>query len=187
MIIGITGPSGAGKSTVTQYLNKEYGFFVIDADKISREITAKGSKVLIEIADEFGYSYITDDGELDRKKLAKLVFSDKEKLKKLNEITHKHIVEKRELLVKNNFNAIIDAPLLFETSLDVMCDKIILVLCDEAKCIERIMKRDFISFEEATKRIKSQNNYDNYISKCHLVVNNDGEDLSKQLAEVGKW
>ncbi len=187
MVIGITGPSGAGKSTITEYLSAEYGYFVIDADKIAREITAKGSPALDEISDEFGNLYITNDGQLDRKSLAKLVFSDKEKLDKLNKITHKYIIQKIKFLAANNKNSIIDAPLLFETGLDLICDKIILVMCDFQKRVERIMKRDLLTIEEAEKRINSQNNYSEYASKCHLVVNNDEEDIRKQLAEVEKW
>ena len=187
MIIGVTGPSGAGKSTVTEYLSKNYGYFIIDADKIAREITSKGSKALDEISEEFGKSYITDDGVLDRKKLGTLVFSSKEKLDKLNRITHKYIIDNIKILAKNNKNAVIDAPLLFETGLEILCDKLILVLCDEKVRIERIMKRDSISYEDAQKRIRSQNNYEDFISKCHIVINNVGVNISQQLAEVEKW
>lgn len=187
MIIGVTGPSGAGKSTVTKYLSEKYNYFVIDADKIAREITSKGSPALSEISNNFGSVYITEEGELDRRKLGEFVFSNKEKLEILNKITHKYIIKKIKLLVDNNRNAIIDAPLLFETGLDTICDKIILVLCDASKRIERIMERDLISYKEADKRINSQNNYEDYISKSHIIVNNDGRDVPIQLSEVETW
>ena len=77
-IIGLTGGIGAGKSTVTEILIKE-GYPVIDADRISRKITEKGSPVLEKIAGVFGNDMILPGGELDRKKLASLVFSDSEK------------------------------------------------------------------------------------------------------------
>lgn len=186
MIIGITGPSGAGKSTVTEYLACKYGYFVIDADKIARDVTVKGSKALDEIAATFGVSYITNDGELDRRKLGELVFSQKDQLDKLNKITHKYILEKIEFLAKCHNNAIIDAPLLFETGLDLICDKIILVLCDTQKRIERIMKRDSLTYKQAEERIKSQKNYEEYISKCQIIIN-DGRDIHKQLTEVKNW
>ena len=79
MVIGVTGPTGAGKSTVTEFLSKKYNLFIIDADKIARQVTAKKSPALKEIENTFGKDYINSDGELNRKALGKLVFSDKER------------------------------------------------------------------------------------------------------------
>ena len=83
MIVGLTGQTGAGKSTVSDYL-RENGVVVIDADKIAREVVETGSACIADIALEFGCEYINMDGTLNRKKMARTVFNDKEKLKKLN-------------------------------------------------------------------------------------------------------
>ena len=187
MIIGITGPSGAGKSTVTAILAEKYNLFVIDADKIAREVTSKGSPALAEIAQVFGPLYVTLAGELNRRELAKCVFGDKTQLEKLNSITHKYIVKKIEALVKEHSNSIIDAPLLFEAKLDRLCHKIILVSSDVKVRAERIMKRDLITFDEAMDRINSQKDYSSYAPKCDLTVNNDGENIMLQLQEVESW
>ena len=188
MVIGVTGPTGAGKSTVTEFLSKKYNLFIIDADKIARQVTAKKSPALKEIENTFGKDYINSDGELNRKALGKLVFSDKEQLEKLNCITHKYIIEEIESLVRSNDICILDAPLLFETNLDLLCEKIILVTGDEAVRAERIMKRDLITIETAMNRIRSQKDYSLYIPKCHLVINNNNDsDLSVELAEVKCW
>ena len=87
IIVGLTGQTGAGKSTVGQMLSN-IGFFSIDCDKLSRLVTSKGSPVLSELALEFGEDIIKNDGELDRKLLAKRAFATKEDTERLNNVTH---------------------------------------------------------------------------------------------------
>ena len=98
MIVGLTGQTGAGKSTVSDYL-RENGVVVIDADKIAREVVETGSACIADIALEFGCEYINMDGTLNRKKMARTVFNDKEKLKKLNNLMFPYIIDsiRREL------------------------------------------------------------------------------------------
>ena len=116
------------------------------------------------------------------------MFNDKEKLEKLNSITHKYIIEKIKVIISQNKKSLIDVPLLFESGLDRLCDKIILVLCDEKIRLERIMKRDCISRESAQNRINAQKDYSLYKEKCHMVIyNNKEENLTEILKEVENW
>ena len=85
-VIGLTGGTGSGKSTVAAYL-REKGCYIIDADKISRTLTAKGGEALGPIKERFGKEVFSDDGSLDRKKLGSIVFADEKKLRILEEIT----------------------------------------------------------------------------------------------------
>ena len=187
MVIGITGPTGAGKTTISKEICEKLGYTLIDADKIARDITKKGEKALEEVIACFGEEFLVD-GELDRKHLAQVVFNDKEKLDKLNKITHKYITEKIKLAISQNSNSLIDVPLLFESGLDKLCNKIILVLCDENIRIERIMKRDNISEENALSRINAQKDYSLYKAKSDIVINSSQKiNLSEVLAEVGNW
>ena len=86
-IIGLTGNIASGKSTVSKFLIKK-GFYVIDADVISREAVAKGTEGLSKIRKHFGDDVLLENGELDRKKLGRIVFGDKDKLQQLNHILH---------------------------------------------------------------------------------------------------
>ena len=119
-IIGITGGIGAGKSTVCEEF-KKYGACIIDADKISHQVTAKNGSAYAEIVENFGTDVLKSDGEIDREKLAGIVFSDQNELEKLNYITHKHIFEKmREEIASSDSELIIlDVPLLFSADFEL--------------------------------------------------------------------
>ena len=187
MIIGLTGGSGTGKSTVTDIFF-ENGYVIIDPDKIYTEVIAPKSECISEIADKFGTEYILPDGTLDRRKMRTLVFSDKEKLEILNEITHKYVIEhmNNKIADANGKDIVIDAPLLFSAGIDKMCDCIICVVSDEKNRINRITSRDGIDENSALARIKSQMTNEQYIEKSDYVIeNNSGlEELSVKTLEV---
>ena len=152
-VIGLTGGTGSGKSTVAAYLEKK-GCIIIDADKISRDLTKPGGEALEPIRRRFGADVFFEDGSLDRKKLGGIVFSDDAKLRSLEEITTdiviKKILEKVEHLKKNGFNGtvILDAPLLFECGMKYCTDENWLVTCDLENRIQRIIDRDGISRQD---------------------------------------
>ena len=188
MIIGITGSSGAGKSTVCEILKKEYNAQIIDADKISKQLSKKGTIYLEEIVEKFGKEILLENGELDRKKLAEIIYSSDEKREILNNCTLKYIKEKIKQEVKklkNNKKIIaIDAPLLFEAKLDEICEFVIAVISDNLEVqIERITKRDGITEEQAMARLKAQKPNDFYTQKSSYAIVNNGkiEELEKQI------
>ena len=190
-VIGITGPSGAGKGEVSRILNEKYGFPILNADDIYHSLVASHSDCLDEIKAEFGENIIADNGSLDRKALAKLVFGDenKEKLNALNKITLKHVVRKIDESLKKLKNTaracIIDAPLLIEADLCEKCDLTISVLAPREIRAERISSRDGLTLEAAYKRIDSQKKESFYIENTDHTVINDG-DLSLLSSKTEK-
>lgn len=156
-VIGLTGGIATGKSTVSQYL-LSCGYQIIDADLITHHVQSKGGEGLKAIAAFFGPDILLSNGELDRKKLAKIVFSDKEQLVELTRIIDPFIRDEiySEISSSKESIVILDAPTLFENGYHFICDRIITVACDQGKQIERLMSRDNLSEEEALKRINSQ-------------------------------
>ncbi len=175
-IIGITGGSGAGKTTVCAEL-KKCGAVIVDADKISKEVTKKGSPALREIEKAFGKQYVLPSGELDRKSLGKLVFSDESKLEILNKITHKYIYLKMEEEIKNANGSVVllDVPLLFGTDFPFQCDLTVAVVSDKEERIRRIVARDGITREMAEARIKNQMSDDEYRELADVCFENNGD------------
>lgn len=184
MIIGLTGGIASGKTTVSKIL-KTKGFLIYDADEIAREIS-KEEEVKKELISYFGEQILDKASNIDRKKLKDIVFKDKEKLEELNRIIHPRVyVFFKSIREKNDYKKTIvfDVPLLFESGIDKLCDKILLVLADRELKIKRIIKRDGISKELAEKIIGSQMSDDEKIKKADIIIeNNDSiEDLKEQV------
>lgn len=186
-IIGLTGGIGTGKSTVSSHLI-ELGYKVIDADKISHDITAKGSPVLDEIRDIFGDEVFFADGEMNRKAVAAKVFSDAKLKSQLENITTNRIVE----IIKEEIEkceamglavTFVDVPLLFEVGFDRMVDSVWLVVADLETRIERVMKRDNCSKEDVEKRISNQMSCDEKKKLSQEIIDNSlgKEELFEQI------
>lgn len=190
-VIGLTGGIASGKSTVSQFI-KDAGFIVIDADVVAREIVEKGRPALEDIVVYFGKEVLNRDGTLNRKYLGDIVFSDPQKLKALNKITHKRIIENilnKIDYYKNNTNIdviFLDAALLIEMNMQDIADEIWLVSVDKNIQIDRLMNRDKISYEEALKRINSQMSLDNKKKYADIIINNTKniKYLKKQVDEL---
>ena len=186
-IIGITGGIGSGKSTVANIL-QNFGAKVIDADRISREVTEKGQPALKEIVDYFGEEVLNKDGDLDRKKLGEIVFKDDEKLKILNDITHKYIIERiRQHLDKfkaeNVRVVVLDVPLPVKHGFLDIVDEVWVVVAKKETRVKRIIERNGFSYKEAISRINAQQSDEDYLKIADEVIQNDGttEDLVKYV------
>ncbi len=186
-IIGITGGIGSGKSTVANIL-QNFGAKVIDADRISREVTEKGQPALKEIVDYFGEEVLNKDGDLDRKKLGEIVFKDDEKLKILNDITHKYIIERiRQYLDKckaeNVRVVVLDVPLPVKHGFLDIVDEVWVVVAKKETRVKRIIERNGFSYKEAISRINAQQSDEDYLKIADEVIQNDGttEDLVKYV------
>lgn len=174
MILGLTGGIASGKSTVSKKL-KELGSYIIDADKISREVS-DSTEILKKLEENFGLQII-DSGHLDRKKLRELVFEKKEKRELLNSIMHPVIEKKIIKEIEENKKEkliILDVPLLYETKLEYLCDKVLVVSVDEKIQIERLKKRDMIEKKMAKKIISTQMPLTEKLKKADIHIENNG-------------
>ena len=175
-VFGLTGKTGAGKSTVALKL-KNMGFYVIDGDKIARSITEKGKPALEKLAKEFGCDIIECDGSLNRKLLASRAFKDKKSTAKLNGITHPIIKEEFQAELQKAENegysfALIDAAALLESSCKDLCEKIIVVTAPEEIRLQRILKRDCITKEQALTRMNAQFPDEYYFNQADIIIRN---------------
>ena len=176
MIIGIAGTSGSGKSSVCALFEKS-NFLIIDFDKLTHVVYESNNDCISEIDNNF--LGVVKNNVIDRKELAKIVFNDKEKLALLNSIVHKYLIESMNDIINANKekDVILDAPLLFEANLDKICDYTICVTCDFEKKIERIVKRDNLTYDEAKMRLTNQKDDNYFIEKCDFtIINNDNLD-----------
>jgi len=190
MIIGLTGGIAAGKSTVARIL-ASLGAYIINADKIGHNILEKNKNAYNDVIDEFGEIIVKNNGKIDRKKLGEIVFSDKDKLKKLENITHPYIIEEIKYetkeKIKDYHHLVLDVPLLFETGLENIVDITWVVVCSYEKQIERIAKRDGLSREEAKKRIASQMETSQKIKLADFVIYNNGNKKELNNKVLRKW
>lgn len=174
MVIGVTGGSGSGKSYIAKKFIP-YGFEIIDADRIAKEIMMTDNELKSKIIKIFGISLLVD-GQIDRKALGKIVFADSKKLERLNSLTHPAIISKIKKEVKLYDKCVIDAPLLFEAGLHRICDYTVAVFADDEVRIKRIIDRDNIDAETAINRIASQMSNMEYIDKTDYCVKNNGNE-----------
>jgi dephospho-CoA kinase len=176
LIIGLTGGIATGKSTVSDMF-KSHSIPVVDADQIAREVVEIGKPAYQKIVETFGDEVILCTGHLNRRKLAQIVFSDEDKIKKLNQIVHPEVknVIKEEIRKYRTFKepyVVIDVPLLFESQFDKLCDMILVVFTNEETQIERLMNRDHIDREDALKRIQAQMNIKDKLFLADFKIDN---------------
>lgn len=172
-VIGLTGPTGAGKSSVTT-VAQELGFKVVDCDKLARVATQKGSDGLAAVVNVFGDDILNLDGTLNRATLAQKAFSTPENTELLNKTLFPYITA----LVREEITGdrvLLDAPTLFESGADSLCDEVIAIISDEKTRKARIMERDGIDEAAAELRIKAGKPDEFYIEKTNNIVYNDCE------------
>jgi dephospho-CoA kinase len=192
LIIGLTGGIASGKSTVAKIL-RELGIPVIDADQIAREVVEVGEAAYWQIVEQFGEDILQQDKTINRVKLGAIVFNDERKRKLLNSIVHpavrQKMLEQKERYVKKGEKTIVlDIPLLFESNLTHLVDKIVVVYVDNHIQLERLMARNCFSKEEAEVRIKAQMPLKEKAAKADAVIDNNGtiEQTKEQLLNILK-
>lgn len=194
VVIGLCGSSGSGKGYICQ-LFTERGIKWIDTDKVYRDITSSRTPCIEALADIFGIEILNEDGSLNRKELSKLVFNGEkaeENRKNLNRIAHSFILMETENLITayklDGAKAVlVDAPLLFESGFDKMCDVTICVTAPFETKLERIMKRDNLSLDDALARLRSQLSDDELRARCNYEIDNSGnKEIDSQLDSILK-
>ncbi len=192
MIIGLTGSIASGKSTISQLL-KDMGYTIIDADIVARMVVEQGSPTLNEIAKQFGHEVLHPDGTLNREALGELIFHNPTKRKQLNELMHpairqEMIAQRDQLKMQEIETIIMDIPLLFESRLQHFVEKILVVSVTEDIQLERLIKRNSLSKEEAEVRIRSQLPVSEKEKGADAVIYNNGsiEESKIQLERILK-
>lgn len=190
LVVGLTGGIASGKSTVSKMF-KDMGITVIDADIEARLAVEKGEPAYENIVAFFGRDILLEDGSINRAKLGEIIFNDLEKRLKLNSIVHpevrKRMLAKRDQAIEAGERLIImDIPLLFESKLTYMVDKILLVYVDAETQLERLMERNHFTKEEAISRINSQMPLKDKIKLSDAVIDNNGtiEETRNQLIRI---
>ncbi|KAG1731946.1 dephospho-CoA kinase-domain-containing protein [Suillus lakei] len=187
LVVGLTGGIATGKSTVSSIL-KSRQVPVIDADVLAREVVQPGTKGLSQIVAYFGSEVLLPDATLDRKKLGAIIFNNEAKRKKLNSIIHPAV--SRAILfnvfwcwLRGKKLCVVDVPLLIEGGLWKWMGKVVVVYCSADIQLQRLMKRDNSSREDALARLNSQLPIAQKVEYADIVVDNSGslEDLKQQI------
>lgn len=189
IVIGLTGGIASGKSTVAAELRR-LGLPVFDADEASRQAVAAGSEGLKLVQQTFGSEYLTSTGELNREKVAALVFSDKEALKKLEAIIHKIVLSEVDCFLQECHSqgcqaAVLDVPLLIECGWHEKVDVVWLVAVSIEEQIKRAMLRSGMPEADVKRRIAAQMSLEEKKAYAGVVFDNSGE-LENTLSAVRK-
>jgi dephospho-CoA kinase len=191
-VFGLTGNIGSGKSTVAAML-RDAGIPVLDADRISKEVTAPGGRAYDAVVQAFGKGIVRDDGSIDRKRLGEIVFSDPASRERLERIAHPAILEamKEEIAGierKGHRAAVVEATLIHETGRKGLFDAVISVTCDRETAISRLAARDGMSRGQAEARLRAQMDADQKAEASDYVIDNASstEETSRQVNRIAR-
>lgn len=190
--IGLTGGVGSGKSTVSSYM-KGLGIPVIDGDKLAREAVTPGSAAMKQMREVFGNDIFLPDGNLDRLKVASIVFTDERKRQQLNGIIHPYIWHRtqQELLraqEEGHHIVVLDMPLLLEISWQLRVESVWIVKVPLEEQIRRVMARDHFTRQQVLDRIHKQMPTENKVNYADVVIDNSRsvEETRRQVDEALK-
>jgi len=192
-VIGLTGGIASGKSLVSEIL-RQLGAKVVDADEVARLVVEPGTAGWTEIRQVFGDKILNPDGRIKRKALGSIVFADPSQLKKLNEITHPHILNYFQNEISNfredkgTSALILDVALLIETGFYRIVDEVWLVAVSKEVQLTRLIERDGISREQALQRINSQMSLAEKKKYADITIDNSGsvESTRQKVEELWK-
>jgi dephospho-CoA kinase len=190
LVIGLTGGIASGKSTVSKKL-KSLGAAIIDADLLAREVVEPGEEGWVKIKEYFGEKVLDSQGNLNRKKMAEIIFNDDQKRMALNNIIHPAVIQKtKELIEKYKAEGqapliVVDAPLLIETGMHNLVDEVWVLNVKPEVQIQRVMERDNIPRESAIQRLKTQMPTEEKLKYANRVIDNNLtlNDLIRQVQD----
>lgn len=186
-IIGITGGVGAGKSSVLAILKNKFGARIILADLVAHDLMEPGTDGLKAVTAALGDSFLREDGSVDRKALAEIIFHDEKALKTMNSIIHPMVWDwiKQEAVSCIEWLVIVEAAV-FDTAPAGLFDGIWYVFTSEENRIERLMASRGYTREKCVSIMKQQDSEADYRKRCDFVIDNNGseEDTEKQLKEI---
>lgn len=186
LTIGVTGPTGAGKTSVLAALG-ELGCVCVDCDALYHRLLETSPTLRQELTDRFGWGILNHQGQIDRKALGQIVFSDEKALAELNAIAHRHVVDACVSLMdaakaQDQKALALDAIALLESGLGKMCDVTVAVTAPEEVRLRRIMARDGIDARQARARMEAQKPAEYYVNRCDHTIVNDGTKTPQELA-----
>jgi len=177
--VGVTGGIGSGKSTACKIFS-DSGRCVIPADDVARRIADEYLDVKAAIEKVFGPAAYLANGQLDRKRIASIVFADEAKRERLNSIIHPRVFEEIDYQLdslppkQTHPYVLIEAALIYETGMNELLDHVVVVTADEENCIQRVMARDSISRDEVTRRIAAQMPMERKAKQADFIIQNNG-------------
>lgn len=187
-LIGITGGVGAGKSTVLDYLQEKYKARIIRADDIGRDLIQANGACYQEVLSLFGREILGRDLEIDRAKLAAIVYDRPALLEKLNKIIHPRVKERilkeiEEAKAKKEAFVFLEAALLIEGGYHLICQELWYIYASAERRIDRLMKNRSYSRQKCLKIMENQNREETFRKYCAFEVNNEQsvEDMQKQI------
>lgn len=188
-VLGITGGVGSGKSEVLNYLEEEYEACVCQMDEVAKKLEKSGEICFQKIVDKFGEAVVGSDGELDRKKLGEIVFSDSGKLKILNEIVHPSVLDYVEKDIKKRKKEgqklyVLESALLIEIGHE-LCDKIWYIYAEENVRRSRLEQSRGYTQEKITQMMASQPSMERFRENCTDVIDNSG-DFKETKRQIGE-
>ncbi|MBC8183717.1 dephospho-CoA kinase [candidate division KSB1 bacterium] len=192
--IGITGGIGCGKSEVCNILQRE-GIPIIHADKVAQLLINNKEKIKSKIIETFGEDAYLPNGEINRKKVAQIIFNDESAKEKINEIVHPHVLQYQEQTLDRLKNsgkfkiAGAEAALIYEAGSESQFDFVIVVSAEKETVIKRLTGRDGFDKDEILKRIASQMDLSKKVKRADYVIHNDGtiQDLEKEVGKLLAW
>jgi len=191
-VIGLTGNIGSGKSAVAAML-REAGIPVLDADRISREVTAPGGRAYDAVVETFGRGILRDDGSIDRKRLGEIVFADPRSRERLEAITHPAIFEGMKEAIsgierEGHRVVVVEAALIHESGRKGLFESVISVTCDRETAISRLAARDGMTRSQADARLRAQMDADRKAGASDYVIDNSGslDETRRQVVALAR-
>jgi len=191
-VFGLTGNIGSGKSAVAAML-REAGIPVLDADRISREMTAPGGRAYDAVVETFGRGILRDDGSIDRKRLGEIVFADPRSRERLEAITHPAIFEGMKEAIsgierEGHRVVVVEAALIHESGRKGLFEAVISVTCDRETAISRLAARDGMTRSQADARLRAQMDADRKAGASDYVIDNSGslDETRRQVVALAR-
>jgi dephospho-CoA kinase len=189
-VIGLTGGIGSGKSTVSQLLH-ELGAVVLDADRIGHEAYKPNTETWLEVVSAFGRQILTSNDEIDRRRLAQIVFSDPESLARLNQIVHPRMYEMMKTKIEEFRRqgvkvVVLEAAILLEADWTPLVDEVWVTVTPEHEVVKRTVERTGLPEEQVIARIRSQLSSEERTKHANVIINNDGsiDELKVKIKEL---
>ena len=188
-VLGITGGVGCGKSTVLGYLKERYGAYLIECDRIARELQETDEACRRSMTRLFGHGIVNEDGTIDRQEIARMAFADRSLLDKLNGIVHPAVKKRvRELIEEQGESRliVIEAALLLDDHYDEICDEIWYIYADEDTRRRRLKSSRGYTDERITQMFLSQRTDESFRALTQVTIDNSSDNVQNTFGQLDR-